>query len=297
MEKVGIVIVTFNRLKLLKEEIESIRQQSYKNYSIVVVNNGSTDGTETWLQQQSDIITITQENLGCTGGMYTGIKYVTENGFDLCWVMDDDVEYKNNSLEELVNSYHLTHGKVGFLCSRVEGIDGQAMNVPNVDIRPLANGYCNYYDMVEYQMIKVYAATFVSLMFSCDVVKKVGLPIKEFFIWGDDSEFTMRISRLFDCYLCCKSVAIHKRTIQGALSFKTEKDTKRLANYFYRFRNTAYIIRHFEGNKAYWANYFSLIKTFMECLLRLQKSKAVVILKVLVESPFFNPIVKFPNLR
>ena len=71
---VGIVVVTYNRLQLLTEVIDALRKQTYNDYQIVVVNNGATDGTEKWLSQQRDIITITQENLGGAGGFFTGMK-------------------------------------------------------------------------------------------------------------------------------------------------------------------------------------------------------------------------------
>ncbi|MBR4624822.1 MAG: glycosyltransferase, partial [Alphaproteobacteria bacterium] len=60
MEKsVGIVVVTFNRLALLKEVVESLRKQTYNDFQIVIINNGSTDDTLQWLEKQTDIITIT----------------------------------------------------------------------------------------------------------------------------------------------------------------------------------------------------------------------------------------------
>ena len=73
------------------EVIDALRKQTYNDYQIVVVNNGSTDGTEKWLSQQRDIITITQENLGGAGGFFAGMKYVAEHGYEYCWIMDDDV--------------------------------------------------------------------------------------------------------------------------------------------------------------------------------------------------------------
>ena len=60
--------------------VETVRKQTYKYFNILVVNNGSTDGTKEWLVQQADIITINQENLGGAGGFYTGMKY--------CMIMD-----------------------------------------------------------------------------------------------------------------------------------------------------------------------------------------------------------------
>ena len=54
--KVGTVIVTYNRLTLLKEAVEALRQQTYLNQQIIIVNNGSTDSTAEWLQKQKDIV-------------------------------------------------------------------------------------------------------------------------------------------------------------------------------------------------------------------------------------------------
>lgn len=295
MKRVAVIIVTFNRLQMLKEEITSVRKQTFDSFDIIVVNNGSTDDTPNWLSEQPDIITITQDNLGCTGGMFTGIKYAVENGYELCWVMDDDVEYKNNSLEELIKSYDLLQGNVGFLCSKVEGIDGKPMNVPNVDNRPLDNGYSHYYDLVDRQMIKVIDATFVSLFFSSNVVKNVGLPLKEFFIWGDDTEFTTRITKRYRGYLCCNSIAIHKRVIQSDLSFETENDKKRLRNYFYMFRNRAFINRRDGGIRSFLKTYIKYVLLFVCYLFKFDSAKSMVLLRVLMKSPGFKPMVVFPK--
>lgn len=64
MKKIGIVVVTYNRLSLLKEVIDSLRKQTYESRDIIVVNNGSTDDTPNWLKEQNDIKTITQGNVG-----------------------------------------------------------------------------------------------------------------------------------------------------------------------------------------------------------------------------------------
>jgi rhamnopyranosyl-N-acetylglucosaminyl-diphospho-decaprenol beta-1,3/1,4-galactofuranosyltransferase len=54
-DKVLNVIVTYNRLNDLKVCVEKVRAQTYKNFDILVVNNGSTDGTTEYLAEQTDI--------------------------------------------------------------------------------------------------------------------------------------------------------------------------------------------------------------------------------------------------
>ena len=66
--KITAVVVTFNRLELLKKGIESLRKQARLS-NIIVVNNGSTDGTDKWLATQTDLRVINQENVGGSGGL------------------------------------------------------------------------------------------------------------------------------------------------------------------------------------------------------------------------------------
>ena len=81
VDKVGIVVVTFNRLKLLKEVVDSLRNQDYLNRDIIIVNNGSTDDTRDWLDNQNDLIVINQGNCGGAGGL--SVKLL--NWLSFCW--------------------------------------------------------------------------------------------------------------------------------------------------------------------------------------------------------------------
>ena len=55
---VAAVIVTYNRIDMLKKTIDAVRSQSTPPHCIIVINNGSTDSTPQWLAQQKDIIAI-----------------------------------------------------------------------------------------------------------------------------------------------------------------------------------------------------------------------------------------------
>lgn len=294
--KIGVVVVTYNRLTLLKEVIASLRNQTNKNAVIIVVNNGSTDETAEWLEQQGDIVIINQENVGGAGGFYAGIKFAVENGYDYCWIMDDDVICKENALDELVSAYY-AKPNIGFVCSKVVGIDGCPMNTPVVDNRVTNNGYADYVDLIDKGMIKVKNATFVSVFFSSSKVRELGLPYKEYFIWGDDYEYTFRISTKYDSYMACKSVVTHKRSIQKALSFDEENDHRRIKNYFYKFRNESYNYLKeynlgFKGRMKQCMNHFF---SFLTSLIRLKFRKSIVYLRVSKALVRFNPQVEFPK--
>ena len=71
------LIVTFNRLGKLKKTVEETLKLEFTN--IVIVNNGSTDGTQAWLSSIVDtrviVLTLT-ENTGGAGGFKTGSQYI-----------------------------------------------------------------------------------------------------------------------------------------------------------------------------------------------------------------------------
>ncbi len=61
---ISVIIPTFNRLDLLKETVESVRGQTFRDFEIIVVNDGSSDGTESWLNQQTDLAAVHRSNQG-----------------------------------------------------------------------------------------------------------------------------------------------------------------------------------------------------------------------------------------
>lgn len=76
MNNVSIIILTYNNLDYNIQCIQSIREYTQKEtYEIIIVDNGSTDGTREWLNQQKDLITIfPDENTGFPKGCNLGIK-------------------------------------------------------------------------------------------------------------------------------------------------------------------------------------------------------------------------------
>jgi glycosyltransferase involved in cell wall biosynthesis len=61
---ISVIIPTFNRKELLKETVQSVREQTFRDFEIIVVDDGSTDGTAEWLAAQSDLRVLSQTNQG-----------------------------------------------------------------------------------------------------------------------------------------------------------------------------------------------------------------------------------------
>lgn len=97
------VIVTHNRRELLRRCLQNVRAQVREPDEIVVINNGSTDGTEDMLDVLG-VKFISQDNVGSAGGWHRGIAYGLENNFDAVWLMDDDGFPEKTALSVLENS-------------------------------------------------------------------------------------------------------------------------------------------------------------------------------------------------
>lgn len=71
----SIVIPTYNRLGHLKETIGSIESQTFRDFEVIVVDDGSNDGTHTWLESRPDIRAFRQLNRGPGAARNEGIRH------------------------------------------------------------------------------------------------------------------------------------------------------------------------------------------------------------------------------
>lgn len=261
------VVVTYNRKWLLKECLEALLNQSYKNMDICVIDNASDDGTYDLLKDSALMEKIiyknTKRNIGGAGGFNLGIKYAVKKNYNFVWVMDDDTIPEVDSLENLMNTREYIGNDFGFLASCVLWTDGSfcKMNNPGIKKEML---YDKEYQHVKQGIMNIHHASFVSILIPTTVVKNVGLPIKEFFIWKDDYEYTSRISEKYKCYFVSKSVVIHKMKNNMLPNIVTDA-TERLGRYVYEYRNEYYLVRR-QGGKAKLYYYYNALCTLVSII-------------------------------
>lgn len=247
MEKLtAVLVVTYNRVNLLKENIEALLFQTRDDLDIYIVDNASTDGTaelvKKYMEKNSNIFYYnTGSNLGGAGGFSYGLKIIYQKSYKYCWIMDDDTVPTEKAYESLVNKAQIIKDDFSFLCSYVKWTDGKlcSMNIPGVK-RELFSKF----DLLENHLLFIKTASFVSLFVNVDIAKRVGLPIKEFFIYGDDCEYTLRLSKLKNGYWDFDSVVVHKMARNVNVDIVTES-IDRLDRHYYNVRNLTYIAKKY----------------------------------------------------
>lgn len=184
---------------------------------------------------------------------------------DAVWIMDDDTIPEPGALEGLLKAWSRLDAEgavVSFLASTVFGPGGEPMNVPVLDNRKTDNGYADWYRWLSLGCVAIKEATFVSLLLSGEAVRKVGLPIAGYFIWGDDTEYTRRlVSDFGPAYLCGGSRVMHKRFNVRKISVWQENDAGRVNMYFFYFRNALYNAAEYEGKARTalrWLGYMAM---------------------------------------
>ncbi|AWT18118.1 glycosyltransferase [Klebsiella michiganensis] len=196
------LIVTYNRLEKLKLTIANTVKLNFT--AIVVVNNGSTDGTQAWLATLSDprvIVLNLPSNSGGAGGFKAGSLYLCDN-VDSDWVFfyDDDAWPESDALEKFAQ---LEKANCRVFTALVKDLQGQPcpMNMP------FAKVPSSFMDTLRYirnpaaflpsvsRACAVQTVSFVGMIIQRDVLQKRLHSIHdELFLYFDDLYFGYQLT-------------------------------------------------------------------------------------------------------
>lgn len=245
MKSVVAVIVTYNRKELLERCINQVLRQREASSDVIVVDNASTDGTAEMIAERFNpnvvIYENTGANLGGAGGFQYGVRKAVQMGYEYVWIMDDDTLPEETALLELLKADRALGGRWGFLSSAAYWIDGSVCKAN----RQKKNEFVFVKDRdFEQGLVQIRFGSFVSLLVKSSVIREVGLPIGEYFIWTDDYEFCGRISKRYPCYVASSSCVIHAMKNHAKANIATDS-LNRVERYRCLFRNDVHCYRQF----------------------------------------------------
>lgn len=278
--KVCAVVVTYNRKKLLIECLESLKNQTRPLEGIYLIDNASLDGTSELLTEHKYIKELPSnyhenwnkcynlkntangenikfnyirlsENTGGAGGFHEGVKRAYKDGYDWLWLMDDDAEPLNDALEKL--SVYFDEKNVSALASVVKTTDNQIILGHR--------GYFDFKSIRNYKIVqslspslinnnntlKIDAISFVGVLINRKAIMKVGFPKKEFFVYGDDYEYSIRLRSVGEILLISDSTIQHKVYVSTNFIEKNFFGHK-----FNRIKYENYWISYFDKRNNVW---------------------------------------------
>ncbi|MBN1492650.1 MAG: glycosyltransferase family 2 protein, partial [Candidatus Omnitrophica bacterium] len=102
---ISVIIPTFNRKDLLKRALDSVCGQTFTPYEVIVVDDGSSDGTLALQADYPDVVFVSQENRGVSAARNNGVAKA--HGEWICFLDSDDL-WKPRKLE-IQKEFHETN--------------------------------------------------------------------------------------------------------------------------------------------------------------------------------------------
>jgi len=219
MNKVCLVIVTWNRVDVVLKNLECVYAQTILPNHIVLVDNNSNDDTILKVENKYPNVQIIKmnENLGFAAGLATGMKSAIDGDFDFFWLMDDDSFPANDFLELQLSNIPSDCGILGSL-----GVKHHYFNQTVISQGELTT--------VDFVLVDC-------AIVNVNVCKLVGFPDPNMFMMCEDIEFCKRILRTSYKVYCLPNPSINR------LHLGSTKNSNSLSwRAYYHSRNHLFIL-------------------------------------------------------
>lgn len=197
MEKILVIIVTYNGMEWMERCLDSITRSTLPA-DIFIVDNGSTDGTQDYIRSCGKEIIFRQsgENLGFGRANNLGLQYAADNGYDYVYLLNQDAWVEEATFETLIN-VHRSHPEYGILSPMQIQANGQHMDrnfLNGVASRCVEGNFMEdlYFGTLQdvYEVKDVMAAHW---LISMDCLRRTGGFSPTFRHYGEDNNYVDRV--------------------------------------------------------------------------------------------------------
>lgn len=228
-DTVWIVVPVYNAKKTLKNCVKSVQKQTYRNWKIVLVDDGSTDGSDrlcdVFAAQDSRIISVHQENAGPSAARRKGVSLVSQD--DYCCFLDSDDALPRDALRILVEEIERSGAEL--VCGNMQRVfKGMKLSqsfTPPCFLNPksyaneeiLSELYISCFGISDLPMslwAKIYKASKLKrvMLEDCPTPKK----------FAEDLDIVLRLMPLLDKLFVVPDVVYNYRTGGGTTRFMPE---------------------------------------------------------------------------
>ncbi|MBS9523449.1 glycosyltransferase family 2 protein [Litoribacter alkaliphilus] len=277
--KVVIILVNWNTYDYSRQCIEQLQQQYYSNVDILLVDNGSTDGSGEKLRKAYPKAVYFQnvDNLGFTGGNNVAMEYAKTQGYDYVLLLNNDTFLEPDFLEKLVLAMEAD--------SRLGAVQPLIFNHPEREkvwksggdfITTIASTISS--SSIGSGVFNTQWLTGCALMIRGEVLEKIGPLTPSYFAYFEDVDYSFRIRKAgYDLGVVTESKIYH--IASGSTKSKTKQKEGFLSPsaHYLNVRNQIFLMRqHQDLFSRYTAFPFQTAKMFAYMgyfLLRNRKEK------------------------
>jgi GT2 family glycosyltransferase len=242
--RVVVVILNWNGARDTVECMESVLKIDYSNFEIVVVDNGSSDGSVDIIRDRFDHILLIENktNLGYAEGNNVGIRHALSHGAEYVWLLNNDTVVDINALAAMTDLAE-RNPDIGILGSKIYFYDRPDLlwfAGATIDWKRAISAHVGRLekDTGQYEVEKeVDRVTGCSMLIRREVLEDVGLFDEKFFLYAEEVDLCVRARKKgFHNYYVPKSIVFHK------ISVSTGENSVPIFAY-YNTRNFLYLIR------------------------------------------------------
>lgn len=254
--KVSIVILNWNGYEVTRECLASLSKIDYPNYEIVLVDNGSADGSPERLAAEFPGVGVirNKENLGFTGGNNVGIRRALQENADYVLLLNNDTVVAPQFLSKLIRAGE-SDKRIGLLNPKIFYFEpsnriwyaGGAFNIwkgiaSHRGAREVDRGQ---YDTQE----EVTFITGCAFVIKTEVIRKIGLLDDSLFYSYEDADWTIRsLNAGYKALYVPSSVVWHKESID------VKRNAGKAFRDFYNVRNSLLLARRY-ARLCHWPSF------------------------------------------
>ncbi|MFH0805850.1 MAG: glycosyltransferase family 2 protein [Patescibacteria group bacterium] len=225
--KVFIIIINWNGREDTLECLESLKNNDYLNYEVVIIDNGSKDKFQ--VSDSKIKVIYNKENLGFSGGNNVGIKYALENNADYVLLLNNDTIVSKDFLSKMVEVAE-NNNKIGIIGPKIYFPDSKKIWFAGGKINWLYNkgtmrGF-NKIDKGQYDEPKVQKTDYITgccALIKKEVLEKIGLMPEEYFLYYEDTDWSLKARQMgYKCIFIPSAIIWHKGSksaINGSPSY------------------------------------------------------------------------------
>lgn len=293
MDLVSIILPVYNSEKYIKLAMESVLKQSYKNFELIIVNDGSTDNSDNickeYQQKDERIKYIYTQNNGVSSARNYALKYAT--GTYITFIDDDDM-YEKDYLKELVNNVNKYNTDLVSCAYKTINKKNRIINYSS-DLTT-----SNLKEYIEILQPNLLINQLWNKIYKLDIIKKNNITFDTNIDLGEDYKFNLEYFSYINSQIYINKPLYNYRINDNGLGFKYRKNSNEIKLSLLRKLELLYNNNNYELNyiyKNYIIQYFSYFSNIVDKRNNITKKEKLIEIRNLIQKEDYRSKLKEIN--